>query len=187
MVLFAVFPAAVWGGLDPYLGFSLYTENLPSLQMELPVGNAGRFYQIYQAWGLDIGKDNKYKADNDFIPATTADGRHIVQIDNLQWSLRTMGSVGYPAVWSFRRWAASLCETLHQVEMEQGDDKAIPTALPQMRFLLQEPYSGWTLAESLIWALERHFKTKSSLSSSLLPPSPTTWVQQGCAGEVRSA
>jgi len=156
--LFVIMPAAVpFGYLDPYLGSSLYSENLPLLELEIPIGTN----DIYNEWGL---------VDGNFYPATSSDHRRIARVYYINFNVKTKNTVGYSSIWAQKQFVSSLCDKLC--------DTNIMTNIDDSRFFLLPSFTGWSLFEytwdTIVSALTK--TPKKQKVQSLL-------VQDGCSNE----
>lgn len=156
--LFLIMPAAVPFGLDPYLGMALYTENLPLLEIELPVAFNNN---IYEQWGL---------VDEKFYPAITSDHRRIARVDYIAFNVKTKNTVGYSSVWAQQQFVSSLCDKLRAFNVSNVEDS---------RFFQLPHYTGWILLESL-WTIIVSVLTKNTTGKQAIR---TMFVREGCSND----
>lgn len=141
------------GCLDPYLGNSLYSDNLPCLDMELPV--SGIEQGLYQQWGV---------FDNSTVfPAMTVDGRSIISLTQQTYQLRATGSLPYSSGWSQKALASSICQALLDADVPTDD----------VRFLRVDPYTGF----KLVWSLYAMVFPDQIVARKNFP---SIWMKQNC-------
>jgi hypothetical protein len=170
LAVFVLLPAFLPCGLiDPYLGISLYTDNVPDLEIELPADGK----ELYQQWGFldDIGSWN-----SPLLPAATHDGRRVyVRHYMLLHVAATDGHVAYPSQWAHRSIVSSLCERL-----QDAAPPHLPETADEARFYLHRPYLGWSLFSSL-WTMASSAWLPQKDGES--PAPPPTLVRKGCQGD----
>ena len=161
---FVLMPSLVTlGRLDPYLGCAVYTENHPSLQIELPaLFDSDHIQLIYDSYGFVTGKEFDNPPRYLVLPARTHDNRYIYRTDSVILHVQAGGSVGYPAVWSFKALATGLCDQIDESE------KAI--------FRILESYSGMSLWRGLMGLWHDHDAEIYKPSMFIMRGCKSSWI-----------
>ena len=148
--------------------------------MELPV--AADLEDLYRSWGFfvrDDYYDDKVPPRYTILPARTHDDRVVYSVPYVSLQMHvTEGGLGYPAVWSFRKFVEAMC------------DKLPDSAKNDARFRLWYSYTGKTLLKSVLAVLRPDDRMTFTLPAELTkegcsPSEPTSSWQRVVAERGR--
>ena len=130
IMLFTVSPGLVAiGMLDPYLGFSLYSTNVPHMEIDLYV-----IHSTQHTWLAPVGAE-----------VQTAEGRIALLTSLAALEVLSVGHISYPSVWVSRRFADALCERVQAGQMAPVVDA---------RFRITQTWAGRRLVLGLLGIAE---------------------------------
>jgi hypothetical protein len=167
ILLFVLLPSLVLVGMDPYLGWSLYSSNIPQLEMQLPAGNTAT--HLFQTWRL-MG-DHAYQQHDSLPPIIITNshenGRPIIAMNDLFFHLHGTGAVNYPSVAVFKRRTMMICQQLNEHSISTDD----------AQFWITEHYTSLTLLQSLFQTLSMIVEEKEEEAQRIRP---RIFYQQQC-------